>query len=347
MRFYTKQHKAYCGIDLHARSMYVCILRQDGELLLHRNLPPRPERFLKALAPSRAALVVAGACLLTWYGLADRCAREEMPFVLGPALSMKAIHGGTANNDPLDAQNIAVRLRGGMLPQAYGYPAARRASRALLRRRRHLVRRRAELLTHVPQTNRQAHGPEIGTDIADKTHRPGGAERFAAPAVPKSVAVDLARIDYDDQWLRDLEWAMVPTAKQHDANTLSLLQSVPGLGPIRRLVLWYESQDLARCPRGQAFVSYCRLSECAKESAGKRYGPAGTQSGNASLTWAVSTAAVLLLRHTPGGPKYLARLAKQPGKGQALTILAHQLARAIYALVTRRIAFALDALLPE
>ncbi|HYO16079.1 MAG TPA: IS110 family transposase, partial [Thermoanaerobaculia bacterium] len=26
MRFYTKQHVHYCGIDLHARSLYLCIL---------------------------------------------------------------------------------------------------------------------------------------------------------------------------------------------------------------------------------------------------------------------------------------------------------------------------------
>jgi hypothetical protein len=26
MRFYTNVHEAYCGIDLHARIMYVCIL---------------------------------------------------------------------------------------------------------------------------------------------------------------------------------------------------------------------------------------------------------------------------------------------------------------------------------
>ena len=32
MKFYTKQHKYYCGIDLHARSMYVCILDSDGQV---------------------------------------------------------------------------------------------------------------------------------------------------------------------------------------------------------------------------------------------------------------------------------------------------------------------------
>jgi hypothetical protein len=26
MRFYSKTHQHYCGIDLHARNMYVCIL---------------------------------------------------------------------------------------------------------------------------------------------------------------------------------------------------------------------------------------------------------------------------------------------------------------------------------
>src|SRR5712691_8912489 len=33
MRFYTTQHPFYCGIDLHARTMYVCILNQAGETL--------------------------------------------------------------------------------------------------------------------------------------------------------------------------------------------------------------------------------------------------------------------------------------------------------------------------
>jgi hypothetical protein len=51
MRFYTKPHQFYCGIDLHARTMYVCILNRDGEVLLHRNMKAAPEPLLKALAP--------------------------------------------------------------------------------------------------------------------------------------------------------------------------------------------------------------------------------------------------------------------------------------------------------
>ena len=47
MRFYTGQHRHYCGIDLHVRTMYVCILDATGQVLLHRNLPAKPEAFLE------------------------------------------------------------------------------------------------------------------------------------------------------------------------------------------------------------------------------------------------------------------------------------------------------------
>ena len=205
MRFYTKQHQFYCGIDLHARTMYLCVLNQDGALLVHRNMPAGPDPFLKAVAPSRTDLVVCVACLFTWYWLADLCAKEGMPCVLGPALYMKAMHGGKAKHDKIDAQKIAILFRGGMLPQAYVYPAKMRATRDLLRRRMHRTRKRAELLTHVQQTNSQYNLPEIGKKIAYKTNRAGVAERFADPAVQKSIEVDLTLIDYYDERLRDLE----------------------------------------------------------------------------------------------------------------------------------------------
>jgi hypothetical protein len=118
--------------------MYVCILSQAGEILLHRNMKTSPEMLLKAIAPSREDLVVTVECVFPWYWLAALCARE-IPFVLGHALSMKAMHGGKAKNDTIDAQKIAVVLRGGMLPQAYVYPADLRATRDLLRRRMHLT----------------------------------------------------------------------------------------------------------------------------------------------------------------------------------------------------------------
>jgi hypothetical protein len=118
---------------------------------------------------------------------------------------MKAIHGGQATNDTSDSQKIAVLLRGGMLPQADVDPAAMRAPRDLLRRRLHLTRKRAERLAPMQQTNSQDHLPEMGKKLAYQANRAGVAERFPDPAVPKSLAVDLGLIGYDDQGLNALE----------------------------------------------------------------------------------------------------------------------------------------------
>jgi transposase len=298
-----------------------------------------PEPFLQAIAPYREDIVVAVECSFTWYWLADLCAPHGRPFVLGHALSMKAIHGGKAKNDRIDARKIAVLLRGGMIPQASVYPAKMRATRDLLRRRMHFMRKRAELLTHVQHTNSQYNVPEIGKKLAYKTNRTGVAERFPDPAVQKSIEVDLTLVGHDDHLLRDVELSVLKTAKRHDANTLDLLRTVPGIGEILSLVWLYEIHDIQRFPRVQDFVSYCRLVKCAKESAGQYYGTSGAKIGKASLTWAFSEAAVLFLRTNPAGQKYLARVEKKHGNGKALTVLAHKLARAVYPMLKRETAF--------
>ena len=117
MRFSANQPKFDCGIDLPARSMYGCLLSQDGDILLPRTRKAAPDSCLKAVAPSRDGLVGAVACLCTWSWLAALWADAGMPFVLGHALSMQAMHGGKAKNDKSDSQQLATVLRGGILPQ--------------------------------------------------------------------------------------------------------------------------------------------------------------------------------------------------------------------------------------
>jgi hypothetical protein len=98
--------------------MYVCILDQAGTVRVPKNTPATPEDFLRVVAPYRDDLVVAVQCIFTWDWLADLCAQAGIAFVLGPALSMNAIHGGKAKNDKSDSHKSAVLLRGGMRPLA-------------------------------------------------------------------------------------------------------------------------------------------------------------------------------------------------------------------------------------
>jgi hypothetical protein len=111
--------------------MYCCVIDADGEVRVHNNLRTSPKACLQALQPFREDVVVCVECMFTWYGLAALCEDEGLPFVLGHALYRRAIHGGNAKNDRIDAHNIAARLRGGLMPQAYVYPHRMRATREL------------------------------------------------------------------------------------------------------------------------------------------------------------------------------------------------------------------------
>ena len=336
MKFYTKQHAYLCGIDLHAKTMYACVLDSHGEIVDQKNLKSSPAAFLQFIEAYRGDVVVAVECIFTWYWLADLCSEEDIPFVLGHALYMKAIHGGKAKNDKIDAHKISTLLRGGMLPQAYVYPPAMRSTRDLLRRRLHFVRTRAQLMAHIQNTNHQCNLEPFGVRLNRKGGRPELMERFQDPSVRKSMDANLELIDLYDKLIAGLELYIIRQAKAHDADLFHRLRSSQGIGKILALTILYEVQDIGRFPRVQDFASYSRLVKCSKESAGKRYGTSGKKIGNVHLKWAFSEAAVLFLRGNPEGQKYLQRMSRKHGKGKALSILAHKLGRAAYYVMNRR-----------
>src|SRR5262249_13411767 len=79
----------YGGIDLHASTIYLVVLDRDGNVCLRRNLPSRPDAFRNASTPFRPDLVVASACVHSWYWLANTCAEHHLAFVLGHARGRK------------------------------------------------------------------------------------------------------------------------------------------------------------------------------------------------------------------------------------------------------------------
>jgi transposase len=339
MRFYTSQHQFYCGIDLHARTMFICIMDQSGSVLLHRNYRAGPEEFLRAVSPYREDIVVAVECIFTWYWIADLCVREGMDFVLGHALYMKAIHGGKTKNDKIDSQKIAALLRSGMFPLAYVYPQSMRSTRDLLRRRLYLSRQHAELQTHIQNTNTQYNQPHFEKRIDRRSNRAGIGTRFTDPAVRTSVEVDVALMDCIHEQILTIERQINVQVPEHDPVAIHLLRTIPGVGKTLALVILYEIHDINRFPKVGNFVSYARLVKCAHESAGKRKTGKNSKIGNVHLKWAFSEAACLFLRRNERAKLYHQKLVSRYGKAKALSIIAQKLGRTAYTILKRRTPF--------
>ena len=99
---------------------------------MHKQLRNRDtELFLKILEPYKDNIVVAAESCFAWYWLADLCADQNIEFILGHALYMKAIHGGKSKNDRIDSNKIALLASNGMFPLAYVYPNQKENERLL------------------------------------------------------------------------------------------------------------------------------------------------------------------------------------------------------------------------
>jgi transposase len=347
MCFYTNQHQYYCGIDLHTKNMYVCILNQEGNILLHKNANVYEKTLLQFIQPYLPDIVISVECIFTWYWIADFCMKHSIPFVLDHALYMKAIHGSKTKNDKIDSRKIAAMLRGGMIPMAYVYPQKMRATRDLLRRRMHFMRKRSELLAHIQNTRNQYNLPSFEKTISRKNNRVNVIEHFNDPAVQKSMELNLSLIDHYDSILRKTENYILNHVKAHNANEFYLLRTIPGVGEILALVMLYEIHNIKRFEKVQNFTSYARLIRPQKESAGKVKGTGNGKMGNAFLKWAFSEATLLLIRDKQEIKDLHARLKNKHGKARALAIISHKLGRAVYYILKKQKAFNMNKFLNQ
>jgi transposase len=253
---------------------------------------------------------------------------------------MKAIHGGKAKNDRLDAQKIAGLLKGGFFPMAYVYPKAKRQTRDLLRRRSFFVRQRAQLIAHIQNTNSQYNLPPFDKKLTYKGNRSTAiAERFDHPSTRLSITADLALIENYDTQIAALETHLVKSARVDDPATFGFLRTIPGIGPILGLVMLYEIDTIKRFPEVGHFLSYARLVACTHESAGKVKGVGGKKIGNAHLKWAFSEAASLMLRSFPAAKSWMQRQSKKRGAKKAHAILEAKIGRTVYHLWRKQTAF--------
>ncbi len=339
MNFYNNMHPYYCGIDLHARILYVCIIDQLGEILVHKEISADPQKLFNLLEPYIGNIVVGVECMHCWYWVSDFCQNRSIDFILGHALYMKAIHGGKAKNDRIDSFKIAKLMRGGNFPLAYTYPKKMRATRDLLRRRTKIVRHGATLKAHVSNTTSQYNLPPNNVNLKNVCAREQLKSAFPDPVVQRTIDLDMAILDAYAKELSKVEWFIGQQAKQHNPVHLKLLKTVHGIGAILSLTILYEIGNIDRFDSVQNFASYSRLVKCKAESAGKNYGTQGNKIGNAHLKWAFSEAAVLHLRGNDKAKKYLANLQKRMSKAKALSVMAHKLGRCVYFMLKNETVF--------
>ncbi len=347
MKLHQTKTKFNCGIDLHGRNMYVCVMDRDGKILVHRNIKHNDfNYFLKIVDPYRSDLTVACESTFNWYWLADSCRENGIFFVLGHALYMKAIHGTKTKNDKIDSKKIAHLLRSNLLPEAHCCSPEKRAIRDLLRRRIYLVRQRAQFLGHMSSSVQVYGQPPLTQKEKYKSGRKENiTKKFTDDTIQFSMAVDADLADYYDKVINNVEKEIFNKTRLIFSSTFNLLRTVPGIGDIIALIILYETDEISRFQTAREFCSYSMLVPSDSTSAGKKVGNQGHKIGNHYLKWAFMQAAVLGKGRSIPLKKFSDSLIEKYGKAKGNVIIAHRLAIAVYYMLKRGTAFDLEMFL--
>ena len=331
----------YCGIDLHARDSVICVIDDSEKILLREKVPNRLEVFLSHLNTFTPKPSVVVESTINWYWLVDGLMGAGFEVTLAHTLGLSMITGAKVKTDKRDAFVLARLLRLGAVPKGYIYPKEQRPIRDLLRYRHSLVARRASEYGSLWRMLAQYGivGPTVDF------HRHLTEERLVEyldhPILQKQGAMTIERVRAYTRQIKEIEDTLLAAVK--DRPEFNLLQTIPGVGTILALTIYYETGDIGRFAGPKQFSSYCRVVPGIAQSGGVSKRGRGSKQGNPHLKWAFCQAAVLATRfYQPVRKfrqKHLQRRKTKANKLVSLGIVAHKMAVAAFYVLRDRVPF--------
>jgi transposase len=314
----------HSGIDLHKRSVAIATVDADGQPVRDVQLPTRREaiaRYFASLPGGPAAQRAVVESTSTWYWLRDLLVAQGVDLRLGHSKHVKAISYAKVKTDAVDAATLAQLLRGDLLPEAHMVSAEWREARDLLRARLQVVRQQVRCRNAI-------------TGLLDQYN-------VAVPAALPPLVQLRVQLLHEQLTLlgtqakrlaTELNPLLIPTPE------VQRLLWIPGIGRVVAFTIWLEVDGIQRFPSARDFVSYCRLVPGAGNSGGKTRHKR-TKDGNRYLKLAFSHAAVRAIQYFPEIRAFHRALARRKPPAVARAVVAKELARIAYYVLTRQEAF--------
>ena len=318
----------HVGVDLHKRMSQIAVLTADGELTQHRlpnDLAHLEPFFAQLPTPSPIAIEASG----TWWWLVDLLERLGHQPVLSHPKETKAIASARLKNDKVDAQRLALLLRGDLLPTVWIPPASLREARELIRHRISLVwlrtRVKNRLQAMLARRNLQPTRAKRWMTVR------GQQELQALPlaAVPATIREDcLALLRVLDTQIRRLDLDL--QSRWGDDPRVQQLLTIPGIGSFIAIVLVLELGDIQRFPTAKHLASYIGLTPRVRASADRVRSGHISKEGNRLLRWVLVTAATQAARRPGPLRAWFRTVQHRKGKKIARVALARRLAEIVY-----------------
>jgi transposase len=316
----------FVGIDLHKKTISVCVVNQERKVLKRATLacvePHHIVTFFQGLGAFTAVVEATASYEWLWQ-LLEPLAQQ---LVLAHPKKLRVIAESKNKSDRLDAQVLAEFLALDMVPEAYRPTPRQRQHRALVRHRQQVRR------SLVRVRNRIRH--LLGNYNADRRELFTAAGRAYLAEVAVSAADRFVLDQLLGTWEHHLGQlaavnkqlaALAKKAPAAEREARACLRSMPGVGVVTMDVVISEIGDIGRFRSNPKVVAYAGLAPGQRESAGRKKELGITKEGSRLLRWAMVQAAWRVVRPAGRWRTVFERLRQRRGKKKAIVAVARRL----------------------
>jgi transposase len=316
----------FVGIDLHKKTISLCVVNQERKVLERRRFyccePERIVAFFEQLGPFQA--VVEATASYEW--LVSLIEPHAERVLLAHPKKLRIIAESTRKSDRLDAQVLAEFLALDMIPEAYRPSKRQRAHRILVRQRSYLSRRLTSVRNKMRRilsnynADRKDLFSEAGLEYVSKL-AVLDADRFVLDQLLVEFRVYTQQLKDADRRLE----AFAEAAPAAEAAAREVLATIPLVGPVTRDVVLAELGDVHRFRSQKRACAYAGLVPGQRESAGRTRELGITKAGSGHLRWVLVQAAWRLVNHSARWKRVFEALLQRRGKKKAIVAIARRL----------------------
>lgn len=324
------------GIDAHSSYLVVAMVSKSGELLEKRRIRVAdPGRLIELLSKYRPLEVVVETSS-AWPWIYDRLAPVGVGFVLAHAKRLRYIAESSYKADDVDAALLARMHLAGLIPAVYPKPFDQREQSRLIRHRASLVRKRTAMAN---QIHGQLH--QVGLTIErGRLLTRGGVHWLRQEAWPKLGREQRRLINTHMKLIKTIQ----PIIRQLDKQIAKvadglpaarLLQTTPGIGTYRSLLIATEALPIDRFQTAARLVSYSGLAPITRSSGGRTRHGSLPRGANRHLRGAFVRAVVSHVQNAPESwlSQYYTVQKARLGWPVARVATARKLCRAVHAML--------------
>jgi transposase len=325
----------FIGIDLHKKTISVCVVNQERKVLRRKSLDcVEPDKIVSFFEECGAfAAVVEATASYEWlWRLLEPLAQR---LVLAHPKKLRVIAESKNKSDRLDAQVLAEFLALGMIPEAYRPTLRQRQHRTLVRQRcfvqKNLTRVRNKIRRVLSDYNADrrdlftAAGLKYLKEITKKVSE---ADRFVLNQLLTEWQYHRQQFQAVSRQLK--AFAQKASAKEQEIRTV--LGSMPAVGPTTIEVVLSEIGDIERFRSQKRVVAYAGLAPGHRQSAGHKKDLGITKQGSGLLRWVLIQTAWRTVRCSLRWRSVYENLKKRRGSKRAIVAVARRLLTVMAAL---------------